>query len=102
MRRYLRWEGTVPNNRLSQTQVNSLITGFWKHALTSDLNSLVVRYWTCLCVLPYPLTVCPVSCVLPYQVEDSVWEYLLSVNAGNEAKAVEDAYNLQVSRPNRK
>ena len=40
--RYLRWEGRVPNHRFSQSQVNSLVTGFWKHALTSDLSSLVV------------------------------------------------------------
>lgn len=32
------------------------------------------------------------------QVEESLWEYLLSLNSGNEQKAVEDAYNLQVSQ----
>lgn len=42
--RYLRWEGHIPNHRLSQTQINSLIDGFWKHCLShSDIHSLVVR-----------------------------------------------------------
>ena len=40
--RYLRWEGSVPNRRFSQRQVNTLITGFWKHSLTSDLQAIVV------------------------------------------------------------
>jgi hypothetical protein len=66
---YLRWEGRVPNHRFSQSQVHSLVAGFWKHALTSDLQSLVV--------------------------EDCLWDYLLSLHSGNEQRAVEDAYNLQ-------
>lgn len=40
--RYLRWEGQVPNHRLSQTKVNALISGFWKHQLTSDLKTAAV------------------------------------------------------------
>ena len=32
------------------------------------------------------------------QVEDCLWDYLLSLHSGNEQRAVEDAYNLQVTR----
>lgn len=30
------------------------------------------------------------------QVDDSLWDYLLSLHEGSEERAVEDAYNLQV------
>lgn len=40
--RYLRWEGQVPNHRFSQNKVNILISGFWKHQVTSDLKTVAV------------------------------------------------------------
>ena len=137
--RYLRWEGEVPNHRFSQRQVNTLINGFWKYILTSDLKPLAVshcdltpQYSLCLLNLQPALciyVVCPVS--YPYQapyyyvisvlssimwyhglctvyhvytlhpilhqIDEGVWEYLLSLHEGSEERAVEDAYNLQVS-----
>ena len=40
------------------------------------------------------------SCTLHpilHQIDEGVWEYLLSLHEGSEERAVEDAYNLQVS-----
>lgn len=48
--RYLRWEGKVPNHRFSQSKVNTLISGFWKHQLTSDLKTAAV------CCILYDVT----------------------------------------------